>query len=509
MPSAGSEMSEIVIEYSLHEGQFWLPRTRTFKGTMFVGPMRAPTQLQQAFTYTSVNGPDTLSAIAVIVKPLPSLLAPDSLKGEAADRWRDSISKVREAIRREQREKITAATCDSSGKRMMARFDSLSRMAIATTFPCRLEALAESPDFTRSLLDPDEETFSQKHLDGLIDRALGFRAQAAMNLIGGAHPNWRYGLSMTRYNRVEGFSTGIGVTQQLGGGYVGGVSIRLGFADLQPNGEASLARTNLSRTYTVAGYNRLVSANDWGNPLSFSASLSALLYGNDQGFYYRASGGELRFESTTGLRLNWRLFAEQQRRAKQETEFSLTGDFDPNIVATKGISAGASLRFTHSLGQDPRRFRLFTDVRLEGAGGDSTYGRGAVEFTLSQGLFANLAAALTLGGGTSVGSVAPQRRWYLGGWQTIRGQRADTSMSGNAFWMVRAELGRDFNVLRPSIFADVGWVGDRDAFQDVRRPMSGVGIGVSALDGLVRVDFARGIYPSEKFRFGLTVGGRW
>ena len=33
-------------------------------------------------------------------------------------------------------------------------------------------------------------------------------------------------------------------------------------------------------------------------------------------------------------------------------------------------------------------------------------------------------AALTLGAGTSGGTVAPQRLWYLGGAETVRGQPA-------------------------------------------------------------------------------------
>ena len=70
---------------------------------------------------------------------------------------------------------------------------------------------------------------------------------------------------MTRYNRIEGLSSGIHVEQQLGGGYVTGLTGRIGTADHQPNGDLSFARTNLDRTITPRGYRRLVAANDWGN----------------------------------------------------------------------------------------------------------------------------------------------------------------------------------------------------------------------------------------------------
>jgi len=63
--------------------------------------------------------------------------------------------------------------------------------------------------------------------------------------------------------------------------------------------------------------------------------------------------------------------------------------------------------------------------------------------------------------------VPPQRRWYLGGTQTIRGQRPDTAQSGNVFWLTRAEIGKDVGAFRGSVFGDVGWVGDRTRMAEV------------------------------------------
>jgi hypothetical protein len=116
---------------------------------------------------------------------------------------------------------------------------------------------------------------------------------------------------MSRYNRVEGFSTGLLVDQQLGAGYSATAIGRFGFSDHVPNVELSLARTNLSKTIRINGYNRLVSVNDWGNPLTFSSSVSTFLFGRDEGFYYRASGAELLWTTERGVRLDWRAFAER------------------------------------------------------------------------------------------------------------------------------------------------------------------------------------------------------
>jgi len=115
-------------------------------------------------------------------------------------------------------------------------------------------------------------------------------------------------------------------------------------------------------------------------------------------------------------------------------------------------------------------------------------------------------AALTVSGGSTVGNVPMQRRWFLGGTQTIRGQSADTAQSGNAFWMSRFELARAAVGIRTSLFGDVGWTGDRSTWRDVGRPLSGVGVGFSALDGLVRFDIARGLYPRKQTRLSFYLG---
>ena len=66
-------------------------------------------------------------------------------------------------------------------------------------------------------------------------------------------PTLQYGLSMTRYNRVEGFSTGLRIEQQIGGGYSIAALGRLGFADRIADWEVSLARSNASKTIQVTG----------------------------------------------------------------------------------------------------------------------------------------------------------------------------------------------------------------------------------------------------------------
>jgi hypothetical protein len=314
---------------------------------------------------------------------------------------------------------------------------------------------------------------------------------------------------MMRYNRIEGFSTGLLLEQQIGAGYTAAAVGRFGFADRIPNVELSLSRSNGSQTIRLGGYRRLMSANDWGNPLSFGSSVSALLFGRDDGFYYRATGAELMWSSERGLRLDWRAFTERDETAVQKTRASLSGDFVPNIVADRGTFSGLGVRFAQTYGLDPRGFRLFADLRAEGAHSDSSYGRGALDLTLSRDLFGRFTAAITAAGGSSVGALPSQRRWFLGGTQTVRGQRPDTAQSGNAFWLARAELATPMPIVRASLFGDIGWAGNRERLGEIGRPLSGVGIGLSGFDGLIRLDVARGIYPRKNVQLSLYLNARF
>ena len=120
----------------------------------------------------------------------------------------------------------------------------------------------------------------------------------------------------------------------------------------------------------------------------------------------------------------------------------------------------------------------------------------ALDVTASHGI-GNGAVSLTLAGGTSAGILPIQRNWFLGGTQTVRGLRPGTAV-GNAFWMTRAEAGYGFEAVRPVIFGDIGWAGDRTKWRDIGTPLAGAGAGVSILDGLVRFDVARGLQPSDQ-----------
>jgi hypothetical protein len=520
-----AELAAVAVEYGLHEGRFWLPRLRLAEGSAQVSFMHVPFKLEESFKYNSVNGKDTIPAIPW--QASNRNMPPDSLTEEQRLAWRDSVRQVRREHARAARDSIRQglkkadepmhhAECDTSDTRttVQTRYNGL---LVAARIPCDLSKLKNSPDLPKSIYDPGEELFGTKDLDALKAEALSLAAQApfSVRLRAGLlpPPSISYGPSMMRYNRVEGLSFGGSIEQQLGGGYSATVVGRIGLADREPNIELSGSRSNVTQTLGLGVYNHLVSASDWGRPLSFGSSFSALMFGRDEGFYYRATGLELTGSRAAsfggGTRMDWRTFTEQERTAKVNTSFAVNGGhFPDNIIARRGEYSGFGARFTNTQGLDPQGFRLFSDLRLEAAAGDSIYGRGALDLTASHGI-GRLAASVTVAGGSSVGGLPRQRYWFLGGSQTVRGQSPDTTQSGNAFWLTRVELGANDAGMRPTLFGDLGWTGDRTKMSQVGRPLSGVGAGVSFLDGLFRFDVARGIYPRKQFRVDLYLESKF
>jgi hypothetical protein len=481
-----ANVSAITVEYGLHEGRFWLPRAQTVEGEAQVSFMRIPFKLEQRYDYASVNGTD----------PIPDMTV------AFADTASDSVSR---AARRERHR----TECDSGTQRVRTVHDADDDLHVLVRTPCDTAALAHSAQLPKSIYDEGETVFGSAERDALISEALTLSAQSGY---APQRPTVSYGLVYTRFNRIEGLSSALAVDKVLGEGYSAHTLFRIGVADWSPNGELALSRTDGRRQIGAGVYRRLVGANDWGDPLGFSSSLSSLFFGKDQGFYYRTWGAELTSQKEDGLITNWRLFAEQHFDATVHTNFSL---FHPNgahneminIDAVNGTIAGLGVEHHSSHGVDPHGFRALTDLKLEGAAGTFDYTRGLFQTTLSHGLGV-LDGALTLGAGTSGGFLPIQKQFFVGGNQTVRGQRAGAAV-GDAFWTTSAEIGSRSTGFRKIVFADMGWAGSRTNFSHPGQPLSGAGVGASFMDGLIRLDVAKGIYPEKAWRTNLYVEARF
>ena len=496
----------VSVEFGLHEGRWWLPRRHAVEGEAQVTFIRVPITVDQRFTYASVDGSTTLPPIAV--SQPDSLIEPRRARGDSA--WRalpyEERQRLMEAAE-EERDRRRKEACATAG--FTTRTTLRDSVPVQIRVPCDSATLINSPALPASIFEETDDPLEEADRR-LVDRALGWASQADWAL--GAL-KFAYGLDLVRYNRVEGLSVGALVSEELGKGFAASLLGRIGVADLHPRGELTLSRSDAFRTVSLSGYERLGVANDWGAPLDFGASLNALLFGRDEGLYYGARGVELTGLGVEGPRFSWRLFAEQNRAVDVETNFSIPNlingyRFRENVAADRADLLGAGIRLHGSRGDNPASFRLLADVRVEGATGDFDFGRGMVDATISRPLVARFDASLTGAGGSSVGTLPSQRLWYLGGVHTVRGQPL-AAAAGNAFWMGRAELGYGNPLIRPSVFYDLGWAGNRASWRDQGRPISGAGVGVSVLDGLLRLDAAAGIRPSRGVRVDLTLEARF
>lgn len=529
-----ANLEGMTIEYGLYEERYWLPRDQRAEFSAQASFMRIPVQIEQRFRYAAVNGEVDVPPIEVTVSRRWRAMR-DSLRAAGVD----------EAQRRELMREMFARN-DSLAKRERDRQCALGdrhverrsryqgvELPMLVELPCDRSTLASSPELSGSLLAADEALFDGADAQ-LLERLL--RDALPPGTIAGP-PTFSYGLPLTRYNRIEGLGTGIEAEMILGHGVQGRALGRVSLADRQLNGELTLRRVGARGPSTLTLYRRLAVSSDFGSPLSFGASLASALYGRDEGFYHRSWGVELTGRESKGRGLDWRLFVEQQSNAALTTRWTLFGGAnDPrmvgNVLAERGTFAGAAVRWRGSRGVDPAGWRALWDLRAEGASGrldelpmmrpalwcpecpsepapvrDRSYGRLLAEGTLSRGL-GPLAASVTGVAGTTAGRVPAQRAFFLGGLQSIRGLAADAG-TGTALWMTRAELGLNEAAVRPVVFYDLGWAGDRATWRERRGMLRGAGIGVSFLDGAFRADLSRGIAPVRQTRFDLSVEARF
>jgi hypothetical protein len=512
-----AKLDAITVEYALYKGKFWLPRAHSATASADIMFMRIPFRMDEKFTYEDVDGDFTLAALP----PARSRSAPrDSAKADstvvetASGEVQVSVSmgnsSSKDVARRDSvqqrrygRGKVTQCRTDSTWTRVEERYERSLR--IAYDMPCDMDRLVTSPALP-ALNAEDDELFDLRSAEQLVNAlSMGLQVPFAPQL-----PTIRTGSDLFRYNRVEGLSGGVEVKQVLGAGYtLRGVG-RIGHADLHANGELALLRSNGARTVTASVYHRLAAMNpEWAGALSFGPSLPALLYGRDEGFYYRTYGVELgeRREQRRGA-LEYRLFVERQWTAGDSdvvNTFSLGrafggNKFRENLLSEPGSFTGVNASWSRLLLDRPRGARLTSVTRVEAATGTFEYARGSLEATLSRPV-GRFATALTGSIGSSAGRVPFQRGFAVGGLRTVRGQLPGTQM-GNAFWFSRAEVGTRAGAFRPVAFFDVGWAGSRKTFGQIQ-PQRGAGFGFGALDGLLRFDVARGLYPAKGWRLDL------
>lgn len=522
----------VTIEYGLWDLRWWLPRVIAFEGAASVGRLATmPLQYERVYNGYEVTGSTT--------PPPPVPFEADSLRrADLRERCRSRMSvsvnvgsgegRERNRRRRGGRAGVpdsvlvrdtTAAGRDTlvlRGAREAAglppdtAFDPCDRYVV--TVPSDSAAL-----MTSELLPPDPYAegvafIPEDEIRELTDR-LKQAAPVPWQL---PAPSFDWGLGgpgLVRYNRVEGLSIGARSELDLGRLLVTGTA-RIGLADLEPNAELSLARQTFGTRYEVTAYRRLAGMDPFARPFSFAHSFSALVLGRDDEHYYRTLGAELRGRPAESASqwYEWRLFAQKERPASRETDFSirhlLNEDyvFRENAQAARATQYGLGLTLRADAGQDPLGFRWGAELGTEAATGTFDYIRPSLTLRANAPLPGSYVAALEVAGGTTFGHGAEQHLWRVGGPFTLRGYEASVA-TGESFWRARGEIGTQFPAARIVLFSDLARAGITEDLFDAR-PFLSAGAGASLLDGVIRLDLARALRPPTGWRLHLYVDGR-
>ncbi len=507
----------ITIDYGLQELRWWLPNRMAFDAVATMADLASmPVRYEWTFEDYAVDreplldpGDDLPPGWTRWVDGDEEFLAPE---GQALD---VSVTEGR-TRRREERE---------AGRRrddpLTAEPDSLLEAVrpIVIIVPPVAE-LPLSPELPEPLFSATVDAFAEAELDDLKDRLSSLQVPAAVGL--GPRLDLAPGLRRLRYNRVEGlsfsarFAMPTGVTSEFS------VTPRVGIPEWEPGVEVGWRRQAVTGGFGIMAYRRLTDLGDWGRPLSFGNSFNSLVMGYDEGLYFRETGLEIS-ASRQGkrTRLEGALFAERHQNAIKQSDASLPnlfGDavFPDNIVAARGDIAGVSGRLRAFSSVDPGTPILSGSLWGEAATGDfDLYGRAALSAALQ--LPVNQwSVALEGGAGRVFGEPPPQRRFHLGGSYTLRAFDP-VSNGGESFWFGRFELGRGFRIGDPAYdiggspvrvtgFWDAGWAGPVDAF-GTEGWRSSVGLGLSLMDGLFRIDIARAVRGGNIWRLHIYSDG--
>ena len=317
---------------------------------------------------------------------------------------------------------------------------------------------------------------------------------------------------LLRYNRVESASLGArGLIRPLSPlGYLTvALEARVGLADLHPGARLDVSRQTLTRRVTLSAYHELAAVDEGAGHLGLGNSAMAVLFGRDDGEYFRRSGMQLEWRPPSSERAAFRFagFAEYHRPAQTATDFSLWyyGDdewrFRDNLAADEGWEVGGEISVSPWWGTDPRRAQGGLEARVRAAVGDWEYVRSSLSGRVRLPLPADFSVGVDVGGGTSWGDLPAQRRWLLGGAGSLAGY-APRSREGTSYVAARAELARNYAFGALAAFTDLGWAGARDAF-DVDDALISIGLGLSLADGLIRMDAAWGLRAPRAFRVDL------
>lgn len=312
-----------------------------------------------------------------------------------------------------------------------------------------------------------------------------------------------------RYNRVQGFSFGLGYRLRLPGIRFTTLygTARYGLSDERVTGRLSVVRDAPGGKLTLSSYRDIDDLDPLASALGVGNTLDALFVAHDNADWVLVEGGVVELLTAVGRGLDLSVSARVERQssvareAKSGVNDFLGGDgiFPPNPPVDDGTYGGGQVRL---IGNGARRWTIAAD--LLGGEGRTT---GRLYGSIRQDVGDEAGASLRLAGGIATAPTLAQSAYRLGGLSTVRGFDYGVRR-GQAFWAAQLDVAPVPGRLRPVLFVDAGQAGAADGVFDTQ-VLVGAGAGLSFFNGVLRLEVSRPISPDVggKLRFDIAVRG--
>ncbi len=275
--------------------------------------------------------------------------------------------------------------------------------------------------------------------------------------------------SLLRYNPVEGLSVGTRLLRDHSWGR-SALTVRAGTRRIEPSVDLSVERGGLGARVRFSLYHTLRATGGW----VAGRRPERLEFSSDSSGYYVARGAAVQLLPARNER------AWTSMRVFAETTTTLYGQ-------TRRRTGAEVLWRPWWGGLTGRRVSGGADISLRGLVGDFPTVRLSVTGRLVIPMSGGWSTALEAGGARLWADPAPEEIWYLGGsgaW--LRGYPG-VVLRGREVWRSRVELRRRVVLAAVSVFHDWASVDGSD--------LASFGVGVSVLDGFLRLDLARPVSP--------------
>lgn len=493
------ELSLIAVDYALWDFDVWLPRSMRAEGVATAGILKAPAALDLSYEIEDVVTEADLAA---------------------GDDDQDAVPDVRFQTRAEAMDYLARVAGDQDVPYVVEggwteRRGRRGRRTVGYLVPEDPDVLTSSPELPPPVWEDGPGFASRDEIEELF----GGIADLPAPPLAGMPATFRWGLQrpdLVRYNRVEALS--VGARGQLRpNSPVGPLSMtltaRLGAGDRVPNVRLDATREGLRRRVTWSVFHELAAVQEERRALGLGNSITAAVFGRDDGDYFRRSGAWLELSPPSAERTWFRVraLAEYHRPVAAETGFALwhvaddAWAFRPNLDAAEGWEVGGLVTLSPYWGGDPRSVQGGVELSARASGADFEYASASVESRVAMPLPSDFRIGLEAGMGTSWGAPPPQRLWLMGGAGTLRGY-GPRAMEGRSYWRARGELARQHSFGALSLFGDLAWAGPRDRIR-LDDALAAAGVGLSLVDGLIRVDAAWALRAPRGFRLEAYLDG--